>query len=194
MMKNVLLIAVLFFFLLSGCTRQEEKKPSVVPFAVPAAIEHSNKLENDQGPYYDGLIEEFRATLAEDPNNFAALVGLGNAYLDSGQWKKAVVMYEHALAIDPRNADVRTDMGTAYRNLGMPDRALAEYRAALVEEPGHLNARYNMGIVFAHDKKNYQAAIHMWEELLKLAPNFPYADHIRASIAALKKGNVKAAR
>jgi tetratricopeptide (TPR) repeat protein len=194
MMKNVLLIAVLFFPLLSGCNRSEEKKTPMVPTPVPAVIEHSNKLESDQGPYYDGLIEEFRATLADDPNNYSALVGLGNAYLDSGQWKKAVVMYEHALAIDPRNADVRTDMGTAYRNLGMPDRALAEYRAALVEEPGHLNARYNMGIVFAHDKKNYQAAIHMWEELLKLAPNFPYAEHIRESIAALKKGHLKAVR
>lgn len=194
MMKNVLLIAVLFFSLLSGCIRSEEKKTPVVPTPVPAVIEHSNKLESDQVPYYDGLIEEFRTTLAEDPNNFAALVGLGNAYFDSGQWKKAVVMYEHALAINPRNADVRTDMGTAYRNLGMPDRALAEYRAVLVEEPGHLNARYNMGIVFAHDKKNYQAAIHIWKELLKLSPNFPYADHIRASIAALEKRNVKESR
>jgi len=88
---------------------------------------------------------------------------------------------------------VRTDMGTAYRNIGMPDRALAEYRAALEHEPSHLNARYNMGIIYAHHKKDYKAAIQIWEELLRIAPNFPQAADVRAGIAAFgkdrKKGN-----
>jgi tetratricopeptide (TPR) repeat protein len=189
-MKNVIILMILVLPLLPGCRRAEEKKP----FSIPAAIEHSQKLDSVQGPDYNGLIEEYRSILAEDPDNFAALVGMGNAYFDSSQWKKAITMYEHALMLFPRNADVRTDMGTAYRNLGLADRALAEYRIALEHEPGHLNARYNIGIVLAHDKKNYQAAIHIWEELLQLAPNSPYADHIRANIAALKEGNPKEAR
>jgi len=60
------------------------------------------------------LIEEYRAILSEDPNNFAALVALGNAYHDSGRRNDAITMYEYALRTDPGNADVRTDMGTAY--------------------------------------------------------------------------------
>jgi tetratricopeptide (TPR) repeat protein len=103
-------------------------------------------------------------------------------------------MYEQALAIDSRNADVRTDMGSAYRNLGMPDRALAEYRLALQQEPAHLNARYNLGIVYANDKKDYAAAIRVWEDILKIAPNYSRADHIRTMIAALKAKKTKAAR
>jgi len=51
-----------------------------------------------------------------------------------------------------------------------------------------------MGIVLAHDMKNYHAAIQIWEELLKLAPNYPYADHIRSNIAVFKKGIPKDAR
>jgi tetratricopeptide (TPR) repeat protein len=184
MIKKVFLLSVLFLPLLASCQRIEGKKT----YAVPAAIDHSNKLDNAEGPDYDGLIGEYRAILSEDPNNFSALVAMGNAYFDSGQWKNAITMYEHALRLDPRNADVRTDMGTAYRNLNMPDRALAEYRIALEHEPAHLNARYNMGVVLAHDKKNYRAAIQIWEELLKQAPNFPNADAIRASIAALHRG------
>jgi tetratricopeptide (TPR) repeat protein len=190
MMKKVFIMLVLFLPLLAACQRIEEKKS----FAVPAAIDHSNKLDDAQGPDYNGLIEEYRAILSEDPNNFSALVAMGNAYFDSGRWKNAITMYEHALRMDPRNADVRTDMGTAYRNLNMPDRALVEYRIALEHEPAHLNARYNMGIVLANDKKNYRAAIHIWEELLRLAPNFPYADAVRSSIAALHHGIPKGTR
>jgi len=190
MMKKVLFLAFLSLAVLTACQRIEERKL----YAVPAEVDHSKKLDDAQSPYYNGLIEEYRAILSGDPNNFAALVALGNAYYDSGRWHDAITMYEHALHIDPSNADVRTDMGTAYRYINMPDRALAEYRIALAHEPDHLNARYNMGIVLAKDKKNYPAAIRIWEELLKREPNFPNADAIRSSIAAMRKGIQKGTR
>jgi tetratricopeptide (TPR) repeat protein len=183
MIKKSFIMGMLCFLLPYGCAKNEEKNAHTVP----AAIEHTQQGDSARGPYYDGLIQDFRTTLAGDPNNLAALIGLGNAYFDSGQWKPAATMYEHALLLDPQNADVRTDMGTAYRNIGMPDRALAEYRTALESEPGHVSARYNMGIVLAHDKKDYRAAIRIWDELLKIAPNYPHADDIRTGIAALKK-------
>ena len=176
-MNNVLIMVLLCLPLLNGCGKTEEKNP-------PAEPKQAKKIEVAQSPNFYGLIEEYRTILAEDPNNLAAIIGLGNAYYDSGQWKKAIMMYEHALLIDPRNADVHTDMGTSYRNLGMPERALAEYRTALRLEPGHLNARYHMGSIYAHEKKDYRAAIRAWEELLKLAPNYPQADDIRSGIAA----------
>lgn len=190
MMRNLLAVAVLLLALPVACGKHEDRKPAPSSRAPQGA----SKPEDARTPYYPGLIEEYRTVLAEDPDNLVALIGSGNAYYDSGQWKMAIAMYERALAIDPRNADVRTDMGTAYRNLGMIDRALAEYRLALQHEPGHLNARYNMGIVYANDKKDYAAAIQVWEEILKMAPNFPHAAQIRSMIAALKTKKAKAAR
>src|SRR5512144_2508877 len=169
-MRNLLLVAVILLALPLGCSKPQDGKPS----PVPRGQEESGKSGDAKTPYYSGLIEEYRTVLAEEPNNLVALIGSGNAYYDSGEWKMAIAMYERALVIDPRNADVRTDMGTAYRNLGMIDRALAEYRLALQHEPGHLNARYNMGIVYANDKKNDAAAIQVWEEILKIAPNYPH--------------------
>lgn len=190
MMRYLLAAAVLLLALPMGCGKPQDKKPS----PAPRTMEEAKKPGEARVPYYFGLIEEYRTILAEDPHNFAALIGSGNAYYDSGEWKKAISMYEQALAIDPRNADVRADMGTAYLNLGMPDRAIAEYRLALQHEPGHLNARYNLGIVYANNKKDYAAAIRVWEEILKISPNYPRADHIRAMIEALKTGKTKAAR
>jgi tetratricopeptide (TPR) repeat protein len=190
MMQKLLAVAVLLLALPIGCGRSQDKKHS----PASRSQEQAARPEEAKTPYYFGLIEEYRTVLAEDPYNLAALIGSGNAYYDSGEWRQAIAMYEQVLAIDPRNADVRTDMGTAYRNLGMPERALAEYRIALHQEPGHLNVRYNMGIVYAGDKKNYAAAIQVWEEILRMAPNYPNADQVRSMIAALKAGKKKAVR
>jgi len=182
-MNTIFLMFSLGLLLVSGCGQPAEKK-SPAPHTVQA---HSGKVDADQTPYYAGLIEEFRTILAADPGNLAALIGLGNAYFDSGQWQRAITMYEHALRIDPQNADVRTDMGTAYRNLGKYERALSEYLLALKYEPPHLNARYNMGIIYAYERKDYAAAIRVWGELLQLSPNYPHAAQMKEKIASLKK-------
>ena len=174
---------------LAGCRNVEEKKTS----GIPPAIEHVSKVEKSQTPYYYGLIEEYQTTLQEDPNNLAALIGLANAYADSGAWGEAITQYERALKLDPQNADIHTDMGTAYRNIGYPDRALAEYRAALTYEPGHLNARYCLGLLYGFNLHNYAAAIKVWEDLLRIAPSHPQAAFMKTNIAtfreALKKGH-----
>jgi len=188
LMNSIFIAMVLCLFLLAGCTKSEEQKFSP---SLPKA-QLAGKAEEVNTPYYPGLIEEYKTVLAEDPNNFAMLVALGNAYYDSSDWRNAIASYERALQIDPANADVRTDMGTSYRNLGQPDRALAEYRIVLEHDPDHLDARYNMGVVYAYDKKNYHAAIQMWEVLLKLAPNNPQAELLKSSIAGLKNGPLKA--
>ena len=161
---------------------------------VPTATEQNEPSEQSRPPHYAGLIAEYRAILAVEPDNLVALIALGNAYYDSGEWKKAIARYEHALRIDPRNSDIRTDSGTAYRNLGLLDRALAEYRLALQYDPAHVNARYNMGIVYAYDRKNLQAAIRVWEEMLRLAPNYPQAEYVRSSIAEFKEQLKKEAK
>lgn len=168
----------------AGCGRREEKTAGP-PAGGPAAEAPT--------PYYAGLIEEYQRLLAEDPDNLAGNIALGNAYFDSGQWKEAIAAYQRVLRLDPRNADVRTDLGTAYRNAGMPERALAEYHAVLSFTPGHANARYNLGVVYAYDRKDYAAAVRAWEELLRTAPAHPQSRSVKSCIIkfkqALKKGN-----
>jgi tetratricopeptide (TPR) repeat protein len=181
-MKTLHAAALCLLALASGCRDAGEQKPAVVP---PASV-HAPKSDA-LDPYYYGLIEEYQTILAEDPNNLAAVIALGNAYFDSDQWREAVRMYERAVELDPRNADVITDLGTSYRNLGKPERALAEYRRALSLEPGHMNARFNLGVVYAYDLRDYARAIRLWEDMLRLAPNYPEANVLRARIAALKK-------
>jgi len=161
-----------------GCTKDDQR--SSAPADRPAA-------EKGQKPYYYGLIEEYRNVLAGDPHNLAALIALGNAYYDAGQWKLAIQHYEQALRLNPHMADVVTDMGTCYRNLGMPDRAITQYEKALTIEPTHQNALLNLGIVYGYDRKDYAKAIASWEQLLHVSPKHPKAEYLQATMAQFRK-------
>jgi tetratricopeptide (TPR) repeat protein len=149
----------------------------------------SQKTVDGQGqsPYYYGLIEEYRSILAEDPNNLAAIIALANALYDADQWREAIRFYEQALQLNPSNADLITDMGTCYRNLGMADQAIKVYERALAIEPSHQNTLFNLGVVYGYDKKNYRKAIALWERLLHLAPKYPKASEIQASLAGFRR-------
>ncbi len=161
--------------LATGCDRRREPvRPTVVP-AHQAMVEQ-------QAPYYAGLIEEYRNILTEDPNNLASLIGLAHAYAGNNQWEKAITLYEHALRLDPHNADLHADLGIACRSAGQVDRALEEFRKAVDNEPMNQTARFHMGIVYAYDKKNYLAAIRVWQELLHIAPNHAEAEYMKHCI------------
>ena len=190
MKKAFIMTALCLLLLACGCRKTGTRKTPDVPVATEPATQH----EELQPPYYSGLIEEYRTILAEDPNNLSAITAPGNAYFDNGQWKEKITMYEHALLINQKNADVRTDLGTACRNIAMADRALAEYRAALEHEPGHLHARYSTGAVYGSNKKNYRGAIREWEDLLKIAPNYPQAEQMRSMMMTVKKALKKDVR
>ena len=183
MMKEGIAATVFSCVLLFGCSKEDGGRKA----ASSPAHEKAAQESAVQTPYYDGLIEEYQRLLAEDPNNLAVMIALGNAYYNCGRWKEAVTNYRRALGIDPGNSDVRTDMGTAYRNMGLSNRALVEYRTALEHDPGNQNARYNMGIVYAYDKRDYHAAIRVWEDILRVSPNYPQSDRMRACITTFKK-------
>jgi len=164
----------------AGCRKAEDRGTGGAAQEGPAA-------QSSQTPYYPGIIDEYRTILAEDPHNMAAIIALGNAYFDSGQWREAIGAYEQALRLDPHNADVMTDLGTCYRSLGDFDRAIREYERALRIEPVHLNAMFNLGVVYGHDKKDYARAIAYWEQLLHAAPKHPRAEQLQASIAQYRQ-------
>ncbi len=181
---------VVSLFLLSpgpGCDRHRER---VRPTVVPA---HQATTEREE-PYYAGLIEEYKNILAEDPNNLASLIGLAHAYDGGNQWNKAITLYEHALRFDPHNADLHADLGIACRSAGQSDRALSEFRKAVESDPLHQTARFQMGIVYAYDKKNYPAAIRVWEELLHIAPHHAEAEYMKHCIVKFGELTKKDAR
>lgn len=179
LLTTVVLACGLLCVIAAGGCRKSDQKTS----------EPGGRAQADKGqaPYYYGLIEEYQNVLAGDPHNLAALIALGNAYFDAGQWKLAVQYYERALRLNPHLADVLTDLGTCFRNMGRPDLAIAQYEKVLKMEPAHQNALFNLGIVYGYDRKDYARAIAYWEQLLHVAPKHPKAEYLQATMAQFRK-------
>jgi len=112
-----------------------------------------------------------KSILEKDPWNLEALITLGNVYFDTDRYQGAIDAYSKALAIDPKNPDVRTDMGIMYRRLGQFDKALETFRRAAQDQPLHVNSRFNLGVALKYDKEDFQGAIQVWEDFLKVVPS-----------------------
>jgi cytochrome c-type biogenesis protein CcmH/NrfG len=128
-------------------------------------------------------LQAYRDILARDPKNVRANVELGNRLYDAGRFADAIPYYEAALALEPRNVNVSTDLGTALYYAGRPDDALAQLERSLAIDPSHGQTLYNIGIVRRDGKKDGAGAVAAWEQLLKVAPNYPDAERVRTLIA-----------
>jgi tetratricopeptide (TPR) repeat protein len=138
-----------------------------------------------------GMVDRAAAPLLDavnkNPNDFGAVVNLGNVYYDGEQYPQAIQYYQRALEINPSNADVRTDLGTAYWYLGDADRALAEFKKSLKIRPHHPGTLFNQGIVEWQGKMDPAAALATWQELLKENPNYPQRQQVEDLIAKAKQ-------
>ena len=126
------------------------------------------------------------ARLQTNPKDVAALISLGNAYYDGGQWSDAITYYTRALAETPTNPDVRTDMGVAYYNNGNADQALKEFDRALKDDPKHVQTLFNVGVVKMAGKNDPKGAIAAWESLLKIDPDYKDRAKVEAMLAEAK--------
>lgn len=137
------------------------------------------------------MVDRAAAPLLEavnkNPNDFEAVVSLGNVYYDGNQYPEAIRYYQRGLEIDSNNADVRTDLGTAYWYMGDADRALVEFRKSLKIRPDHPGTLFNMGIVEWQGKMDPAAAVAAWQQLLKGNPNYPQRQQVEDLIAKAKE-------
>ena len=131
-------------------------------------------------------IAQLEEILKKDPNNYQALVQLGNDYFDIGEAQKSVDTYLRALAVKDGDPNVLTDLGVMYRQLRDFPKAIAAFRKAAAASPTHPQSRMNLGVVLMHDLNDPKGAIAAWEDFLRVAPNDPNAPNIRRSIEELR--------
>lgn len=131
--------------------------------------------------------EPLLEAVTKNPNDYDALVKLGNVFYDAQQFPSAIQYYERALAIHPDNADVRTDMGTAYWYTGNADKAIEAMETSLKYRPGHPQTLFNLGWVRWQGKSNPKGAVAAWEQLLKVNPDYPQKEQVRQYIAKAKE-------
>jgi cytochrome c-type biogenesis protein CcmH/NrfG len=132
--------------------------------------------ENQMPPAPDSTqmlehIKVLESQLTSDPNNYEALVGLGNTYYDMNSSAKAIEYYEKALKINPNDAPVMVDLGAMYRQAGEFDKALGLFNKAIQIDPKLPQAYFNLGMVLRMEKHDAAGAAKAWRKYLELDPN-----------------------
>ena len=116
-------------------------------------------------------ISQFKKQLETDPENYSALVNLGNSYFDLNNPAEAVKYYERALKIRPNDPEVLVDCGVMYRELGETAKALDVFTRATKLAPDLPQAFFNLGVVYFVDKGDPESARKIWQGFLDDNPN-----------------------
>jgi len=108
-----------------------------------------------------------------NPNSYEYLDYLGREYYSQGKIDKAIEYYNQALSINPSSAETYMSLATALFAKEQYDNALSLYDKALdigLPRNSRALAYYNKGLIY-DEQQNYEKAIIMFEESIKINPN-----------------------
>lgn len=130
-----------------------------------------DKIKTSQNPMDEvhRQLNVLQEILKKNPNDYEALVGLGNLYYDINQFEKAIPYYEKAVEIK-KDPNIISDLGTCLREIGNPKEAIKYYEEALKIDDKHWRSVYNIIIVSVKDLKDKESALLYFEKLKKLNP------------------------
>lgn len=136
----------------------------------------------------DKKAEPLLDKLKTEPDNVQLLIGVGDIYKSTHQFKEAASYYEKSLQIDPKNVPVRTDMASCLYYVGDVDGAIAQLQKSLSYDPKHAGTLLNIGVITWKGKGDADTAVAYWEKLLKLYPNYAQKDTVQHLIAVASQG------
>ena len=103
------------------------------------------------------------------PGNDAAYYNRGTAYINKGDYERAIADYSRALELAPEYVAAYYNRGLAYAGQGDYDRAVADYEQALEFAPENAKAYYNRGTAYVR-RGDYDRAIADYDKVLELDP------------------------
>jgi tetratricopeptide (TPR) repeat protein len=135
-----------------------------------------NKVTTVNSGYFDSQanqekIDQLKNVLAGNPNDFSALVGLGDVYFDMKNTEEAIKYFLRAEKLRPNDIHVLDDLGTLYSRQGNSDQAMAKFQAAYNSDPSHLNSLYNIARIYMMEKQNIPKAVELLKEILTKNPD-----------------------
>ncbi|MGE5236582.1 MAG: tetratricopeptide repeat protein [Acidobacteriota bacterium] len=133
-----------------------------------------------------GAEDQLRQATTLDPIDYASHVNLGALLLDTGRPHEAAPVLEQAALADPTAPQAAALLGKAYLELGLGKQALAALQEAqkLAGAKLDLSLEISDAQVLRGDLADALAGKESW---LAGHPSDPRADHVRASIAALRE-------
>jgi len=130
------------------------------------------------------VVQQQLATLkdaiARNPNDFDALVQLGDMYMDAAKFPQAAGYLERAAAVRD-DANVRMDLGICYKQMNQPDRALTQFQRSASMAPEQWQPLFNEAIVLV-DLHRMDEARTIAAKLQQMRPDDPEVQKLVATV------------
>lgn len=127
---------------------------------------------------FDDAVKVLKSLIAREPENYNALLSLGNLYRLNEKWLDAADAYTQALArVDEpgaKNWSVYYFRGIAYERAGRWENAEPDFRRALRFQPEQASVLNYLGYSLIEKRINLTEAFEMVEKAVSLRPNDGY--------------------
>jgi tetratricopeptide (TPR) repeat protein len=100
---------------------------------------------------FEAAAADFAVLAQAHPGRAAILIGLGTAYAEAGQPRKAIAALMQAIAAEPGNAEAAAALGAVCARTGNAAAAITPSRYALTLDPDQVIAHQNLAALLAAD-------------------------------------------
>lgn len=160
----------------------QEKFPEAETVFKKAAEKHPSYPEtfNNMGRMYiqqkkfSAAKDYFHKALSLSPDNHMFLYNYGNMLLHFGEYSQAIEHYKKSLAIEPDFTQAYFNLANAAMKMNDADTAETACLKLLKIDPNYVGAYECLGRIYDYNF-NFSKMIDIYEKLLQLVPNHPYA-------------------
>lgn len=131
--------------------------------------------------------ESFRKALAKDPENSAALNGLGFCLLNNGKAAEAKQYFEKCIELEPKAAGAMNGLARCLKAEGKVDEAIDVWKKMQKIAPGPTAATVGLATTYL-ERGDFDQAIPLFEELVQSMPDNA---EFQQGLEAAKKGAAK---
>ncbi len=133
-------------------------------------------------------IERARAGILAEPTLPQGHYHLGVLYQRQGMRKQAKAAYREAVRLEPGFAKALNNLGIILASEGNLGEAEKAFGRAVAADPGYARAHLNLANLYLQRQSPRQALPHL-EAVIRLEPNHPRAEQIRALVRRIRQGS-----
>ncbi len=166
----------------------DDLRRMIEPAGKPKSSESSADTSTGWQQFQQGQMRlaerSFRRALAKNPEDAAALNGLGFCLLNNGQAAAAKENFEKCLELDPSAAGAMNGLARCLKADGKIDAAIAEWEKMRERFPGPTAATTGLATTYL-EQGEYKKALPLYEQLVKSMPDNA---EFKQGLEAAKKG------
>ena len=134
---------------------------------------------------FEPALAAFATCVRLDEGDLDCWNNLGITHAEMNNHKAAKQAWLSALEQNSAYCKAHTNLGFLAYQQEHWDEALVELRSTLVYCPNNVIAHYGLGLIYYRPRLDVQKAIHHFDQVLQINPNFDYASDARAKLLEL---------